>query len=148
MFRQWSWSPLPPDPRGQIPIESKEESHKRSVKSPDRAEATMLAFANRTPGIIEYYRDLSRRMESGAAPANEQDDDDLTKVYEEGSQEVLPLVIITGMQGARKTSPRWARTAPSFRRRGEGPYSARATPRDSGILRSQPMVIRAMPQIQ
>ena len=72
------------NPRGQILIESKEESRKRGVKSPDRAEATMLAFANRTPGIIEYYRDLSRRIGSGAAPANEQDDDDLTKVYEEG----------------------------------------------------------------
>lgn len=44
------------NPRGQIQIESKEEARKRGVKSPDRAEAVMLAFANRTPGIIEYYR--------------------------------------------------------------------------------------------
>ena len=44
------------NPRGQIQIESKEEARKRGVKSPDRAEALMLAFANRTPGIIEYYR--------------------------------------------------------------------------------------------
>jgi hypothetical protein len=56
------------NPRGQIQIESKEEARKRGVKSPDRAEAIMLAFANRTPGIIEYYRDLSEAGEDmGAA---------------------------------------------------------------------------------
>jgi phage terminase large subunit len=47
------------NPRGQIQIESKEEARKRGVKSPDRAEALMLAFASRTPGIIEYHRDLA-----------------------------------------------------------------------------------------
>src|SRR5450759_944112 len=31
--------------RGQIVIESKEDARKRGVKSPDRAEAVMLAFA-------------------------------------------------------------------------------------------------------
>ncbi len=46
------------NPRGQIQIESKEEARKRGVKSPDRAEAVMLAFADRTPGIIEYYRTM------------------------------------------------------------------------------------------
>jgi hypothetical protein len=33
------------DARGRIAIESKEETRKRGVKSPDRAEAVMLAFA-------------------------------------------------------------------------------------------------------
>jgi len=33
-------------------IESKEEMRKRGVKSPDRAEAVMLAFADRMPAII------------------------------------------------------------------------------------------------
>jgi phage terminase large subunit len=51
------------NPRGQIRIESKEEARKRGVKSPDRAEAMMLAFVNRTPGIIEYYRELAARAE-------------------------------------------------------------------------------------
>jgi len=55
------------NPRGQIQIESKEEARKRGVKSPDRAEAIMLAFANRTPGIIEYYRDLSSAGEGAEA---------------------------------------------------------------------------------
>ena len=44
--------------RGQIVIESKEEAGKRGVKSPDRAEAVMLAFAvKRHPGagIMTYY---------------------------------------------------------------------------------------------
>jgi len=31
--------------RGQVVIESKEEARKRGVRSPDRAEAVMLAFA-------------------------------------------------------------------------------------------------------
>jgi len=71
------------NPRGQIQIESKEESRKRGVKSPDRAEATMLAFANRTPGIIEYYRDLSARAE-GKPAAEEDGENELIKIYEEG----------------------------------------------------------------
>jgi len=58
------------NPRGQIQIESKEEARKRGVKSPDRAEAVMLAFANRTPGIIEYYRDLANAGEEGISMAS------------------------------------------------------------------------------
>jgi len=47
------------NPRGQVQIESKDEARKRGVKSPDRAEALMLAFADRTPGISRYYQELS-----------------------------------------------------------------------------------------
>src|SRR5208337_3241586 len=47
------------NPRGQVQIESKDEARKRGVKSPDRAETLMLAFADRTPGIIRYYEELS-----------------------------------------------------------------------------------------
>lgn len=44
--------------RGQIEIESKEQAAKRGVKSPDRAEAVMLAFANkqRTYGVLDYLK--------------------------------------------------------------------------------------------
>jgi hypothetical protein len=45
--------------RGQIVIESKEDARKRGVKSPDRAEAVMLAFAETQVacfGLLEYYR--------------------------------------------------------------------------------------------
>jgi hypothetical protein len=45
--------------RGQIVIESKEDARKRGVKSPDRAEAVMLAFAETRVacyGLLEYYR--------------------------------------------------------------------------------------------
>jgi hypothetical protein len=45
--------------RGQVVIESKGDARKRGVKSPDRAEAVILAFAEiREPGyaLMEYYR--------------------------------------------------------------------------------------------
>jgi hypothetical protein len=51
-------------PRGQAQIESKEEARKRGVNSPDRAEALMLAFADRMPGILRYYQE---RAEAQAA---------------------------------------------------------------------------------
>ena len=38
------------NPRGLIEIESKDDLRKRGVRSPDRAEAIMLAFADQTPG--------------------------------------------------------------------------------------------------
>jgi phage terminase large subunit len=46
------------NPPGQVQLESKEEARKRGVKSPDRAEAVMLAYARAEPGIIGYYRQL------------------------------------------------------------------------------------------
>jgi phage terminase large subunit len=45
--------------RGQIEIESKEDARKRGVKSPDRAEAVMFAFAEVSTsfsGVLELYR--------------------------------------------------------------------------------------------
>jgi hypothetical protein len=42
--------------RGQVQIESKEDARKRGVKSPDRAEALMLAFADRSPYMLTYVR--------------------------------------------------------------------------------------------
>jgi hypothetical protein len=50
------------NPRGQVQIESKEEARKRGVRSPDRAEALMLAFADRTPGILHTTRSGLRQM--------------------------------------------------------------------------------------
>jgi phage terminase large subunit len=47
-----------PNAKGKIEIESKDDLKKRGVKSPDRAEALMLAFARWTPGILDYYREL------------------------------------------------------------------------------------------
>jgi hypothetical protein len=47
-----------PNARGQIVIESKEELLKRGVKSPDRADSVMLAFAVRhdpVDALIDYY---------------------------------------------------------------------------------------------
>jgi hypothetical protein len=45
--------------RGQVVIESKEDARKRGVKSPDRAEAVMLAFA---PDRLQWMRDYARRL--------------------------------------------------------------------------------------
>jgi phage terminase large subunit len=55
--------------RGQILIESKEDARKRGVKSPDRAESTMLAFAEpggNWTGLLRFYQ------ASAAAQAKEQ----------------------------------------------------------------------------
>jgi hypothetical protein len=72
------------NPRGQVQIESKEEARKRGVRSPDRAEALMLAFADRTPGILRYYQE---QAEAQAARAKNPDmpepepDDYLEQIY-------------------------------------------------------------------
>jgi phage terminase large subunit len=52
-----------PTPRGKIAIESKEEMRSRGVKSPDRAEALMLAF-----GEHPYFGSLHRQSEQDAEP--------------------------------------------------------------------------------
>jgi hypothetical protein len=56
--------------RGQVVIESKEDARGRGVKSPDRAEALMLAFADRTPGIMRFYKDLAENNALGYKPPN------------------------------------------------------------------------------
>jgi phage terminase large subunit len=48
------------DPRGRIKIESKEDARKRGVRSPDRAEALMLALGKPRP-VYEYYSVYDRR---------------------------------------------------------------------------------------
>jgi phage terminase large subunit len=49
--------------RGQVEIERKEDARKRGVKSPDRAEAVMLAFAR--PAVTQLFLD-DRPIESSA----------------------------------------------------------------------------------
>lgn len=50
--------------RGQIEIESKDNARKRGVKSPDRAESIVLAFADRQKlyGALQYYQEEAREM--------------------------------------------------------------------------------------
>lgn len=74
--------------RGQIVIESKEEMKKRGVKSPDRAEAVMLAFADRTPGIIEYYRERAEALAKACGDLSKikqpsEDDNEPFRIYED-----------------------------------------------------------------
>ena len=70
---------------GKIVIESKADLSKRGIKSPDRAEALMLAFADRTPGISRYYEELSEaraaREKDPSMPESEPDTE-LADVYE------------------------------------------------------------------
>jgi hypothetical protein len=52
--------------KGQIVIETKEDARKRGVKSPDRAEAIALAFAQkqtRDPNYLVYLRELLRQRD-------------------------------------------------------------------------------------
>jgi hypothetical protein len=55
--------------RGQVVIESKEQARERGVKPPDRAEALMLAFADRTSGVFHYYKAEAERA-AAYRPAN------------------------------------------------------------------------------
>ena len=56
------------NPRGQTKIESKEDARKRGVKSPDRAEAVMLAFAKvRGCGLFDLWRE---QAEAAKRPQN------------------------------------------------------------------------------
>jgi len=75
------------NPRGQVQIESKDQARKRGVRSPDRAEALMLAFADRTPGILHYYQELAKAQVGGKkSPAMEEAEspaDDLMKIYQD-----------------------------------------------------------------
>jgi hypothetical protein len=54
--------------RGQTVIESKEDAVKRGVKSPDRAEAVMLAFA--PSGLHSFFTILEEEAELASQPVN------------------------------------------------------------------------------
>jgi len=59
------------DDKGRICIEPKEKAAKRGVKSPDRAEALILALANTEPAILKVYRAMAlarARQEGTIAP--------------------------------------------------------------------------------
>jgi len=85
--------------RKQVVMETKDAMLKRGVKSPDRAEATMLAFAQMTPGIIDFYREslegraATEEAEREAAaggenlPEPEDEENDLIAAYERAREE-------------------------------------------------------------
>jgi hypothetical protein len=57
--------------RGQVVIESKEDARKRGVKSPDRAESIMLAFAKiqvEHAGVLEWYRQQAAAVNERRQP--------------------------------------------------------------------------------
>ena len=56
--------------RGQVVIESKEEARSRGVKSPDRAEAVMLCFANsKMHGLIEFWAAQAKALKANNGAA-------------------------------------------------------------------------------
>ena len=71
--------------RGLVEMEKKSAMERRGIKSPDRAEALMLAFADRTPGISRYYEELSEaraaREKDPSLPEPEPDTE-LQDIYE------------------------------------------------------------------
>jgi hypothetical protein len=74
--------------RGLTQIESKDDMAKRGVGSPDRAEAIMLAFADRTPGIFAYVRQKAQHQQAveaairqGNPPPEEPGAEDLMAEY-------------------------------------------------------------------
>ncbi len=92
------------NPRGQIVIESKEEARKRGLRSPDRAEALMLAFANLRPPILALYERLlsdqpaapggAGASEGASAPAPGapagEDENPLLSLYESAAGKFKP----------------------------------------------------------
>jgi hypothetical protein len=85
--------------RGLTQIESKDDMAKRGVGSPDRAEAIMLAFADRTPNFLQYIR-LRVKHEQAVDKAQAEgkpapqgwdqgwDPDELRNAYDQIRQEV------------------------------------------------------------
>jgi phage terminase large subunit len=57
-----------PNPRGQIVIESKDELLRRGVRSPDRADSVMLAFAVRHDPVAAYIEHALCRLERASDP--------------------------------------------------------------------------------
>jgi hypothetical protein len=50
--------------KGLTQIESKDDMAKRGIGSPDRVEAIMLAFADRTPGILTYVEQRAQHQQA------------------------------------------------------------------------------------
>jgi hypothetical protein len=53
-----------------VVLESKEQARERGVKSADRAEALMFAFADLTPGIFRWYKAEAENNAVGYKPPN------------------------------------------------------------------------------
>ena len=103
-------------------------ARKRGVKSPDPAEAVMLAYAQATPGIIEFYRELAGQGGSdggngpnaagGASPIAEpgfdEDGGELMEVYRKALEEAEGLQ--SGDRRARSMNPSHTTPQPPARR--------------------------------
>ena len=93
------------NPRGQVEMESKEQMRKRGVRSPDRAEALMLCFANRTQAFIQFTAETVMRQQGAqkgdrTGGFNPEDFGFDPAELEEASQEILDQ--IAGARGGNK----------------------------------------------
>jgi hypothetical protein len=69
--------------RGQIQIESKEDARKRGVKSPDRAEGVMLAYApSQMHGLLQYWEEQA--LERKALLNRQSPVDELSQAQKDG----------------------------------------------------------------
>jgi phage terminase large subunit len=99
--------------RGQIVIESKEELLKRGVKSPDRADSVMLAFAVRhnarafIDGTLLYLEQALLPNLHGELPASGREEDSLMGVYNRTVAETEERLLLMQARGLPTTpSPR------------------------------------------
>jgi hypothetical protein len=91
--------------RGLTQIESKDEMAKRGIRSPDRAEAIILAFADRTPGMFAYVKQKALHQQAVQAairqgkppPEDPWNATQLTEAYDQMTQEI---------EGGRMTCPK------------------------------------------
>jgi hypothetical protein len=101
------------NPRGLVEIESKDEMRKRGVKSPDRAEAIMLAFADRTP------RNACLRQAKGTASASRRSRNPRWQTATRGPMECRR--VDCGIQSGARGNRAWSRRiSVSKVRRGAG----------------------------
>lgn len=95
-----------PTSRGQIQIESKQDALKRGVKSPDRAESVMLAFASRMLiyGALDYFKSLQQQATSSVKAAEQKKEQisDCPKCH------ASCVVITNGMYRCNQCGNTWA----------------------------------------
>lgn len=101
------------NPRGLIEIESKEDARKRGVKSPDRAEALMLAFAARHDPLAAFREGTFLYLQGASDPERhrillDRDVDDLMDDYDRGVRETEDMLarLQHGNSSSRRQPPK------------------------------------------
>lgn len=96
------------NPRGQVIIESKDDARKRGVKSPDRAESVMLAYAEVNPlhGLLQYWSDRSKqKTDEKAVPPVPESAAELAKQPQSQKDEMFKRAATVKTLGKVVTAP-------------------------------------------